>query len=116
MSKLWVVIKCLAGLSLAGYGAFILLTGDHDPKTADVVEVACREYERLFRDVSGQIATKLERGDLTSDRESRDLRAEVLREALRQAFLPLAMKEAERLDPWSAEEEARMLREYTLKD
>jgi hypothetical protein len=109
--KLRVVILIL-GACLAGYGFFGFSRRDQTHTTPDSVSVACEEYERLFRDVSGKIASRLERGDLATDRESRDLRSEALKAAQKQAFMPLAEEEARRLDPWTPEKEAALLREY----
>jgi hypothetical protein len=106
------ILALIFGACLAGYGYFGFSRRDQAHTTPDSVSVACEEYERLFREVSGKIASRLERGDLTSDRESRNLRSEALKAALRQAFLPLAEEEARRLDPWSPEAEAKLLREY----
>ena len=86
------------------------------PEPKDRVAVACDEYERLFRQVSGKIADQLERGDLSTDRESRDLRSEALKQALKASFLPLAEEEARRLSPWSPEAEIELLREYESRN
>ena len=108
-----VVRICVAAVAVALIVYGFSISQPLPPETeGDAVSKACDEYERLFREVSRDIAARLERGDLKTDRSSRDLRSESLKQALKAAFLPLAEEEARRLSPWSPEAEAEMLREY----
>lgn len=84
------------------------------PPNVDPVSEAIARYESNFRTASGMVADELESGQLKTDWESRDRREALLKDALKDAFLPLAEREAEQLSPWSAEAEIRMLRTYEI--
>ena len=105
------------GASLLFGGVISTLSGGNAPAPTppkDSVGVACEEYEKSFREVSVRTADKLDSGELSTDRESRDYRSRELSAAMKAAFLPLAAVEAGKMsEGWTAEVESSILRGYS---
>jgi len=81
---------------------------------ADDVAAAFRQYEAEWRAAQGELADRLESGEITSEKAAADWFAVAGQEARKQAFLPLLRAESVVFggEGWTAEKHARYIRRY----
>ena len=81
---------------------------------ADDVAAAFRAYEKSWRAAQGELADRLESGEITSEKAAADWFAVAGQEARKQAFLPLLRAESIVFggEGWTAEKHARYIRRY----
>ena len=81
---------------------------------ADDVAAAFRQYEKAWRSAQGDLADRLESGEITSERAAADWFSVAGQEARKQAFLPLLRAESIVFggEGWTAEKHARYIRRY----
>ena len=81
---------------------------------ADDVAAAFRAYEKSWRAAQGELADRLESGEITSEKAAADWFSVAGQEARKQAFLPLLRAESVVFggDGWTAEKHARYIRRY----
>lgn len=81
----------------------------------DDVSVAFLVYERSWRKAQGELADRLERGEITSEKMAADWFDAANQQMRRIAFLPLLESETEdfRGDGWTPEAHARYVRRYS---
>ena len=81
---------------------------------ADDVAAAFRSYEKAWRAAQGELADRLESGEIASEKAAADWFAVAGQEARKQAFLPLLRAEAVTFggENWTAEKHARYIRRY----
>jgi hypothetical protein len=82
---------------------------------ADDVAAAFRAYELAWREAQGQLADRLESGEITSEKLAADWFGAANLEARKQAFLPLLRAESVVFggEAWTAEKHARYIRRYS---
>jgi hypothetical protein len=82
---------------------------------ADDVAAAFRAYELAWREAQGQLADRLESGEITSEKLAADWFGAANLEARKQAFLPLLRAESVVFggESWTAEKHARYIRRYS---
>jgi hypothetical protein len=82
---------------------------------ADDVAAAFRQYEAAWREAQGQLADRLESGEITSEKLAADWFGAANLEARKQAFLPLLRAESVVFggENWTAEKHARYIRRYS---
>ncbi len=98
---------------LLGASVSLLWPADAIQQPKDAVSEAFDKYELLYREAALITAERLESGELTTERESRNFRADANTHARRTAFTGVAKAEAAILQgKWTAELEAEMLRGY----
>ena len=107
----WVAVLC--GL----LGGILLLTsgGDVVPgPSGDDVSQAFATYESLWRDAQGELANRLEAGQITSESAAAEWFAIANAEARKQSFTPLLESEAAEYggEQWTAEKHAAAIRRY----
>lgn len=78
----------------------------------DVVAAAFHRYEQLWREAAATAAEKLESGQLTTDRATRDWLSARGQLARRDAFATIAAQEQAELRDWTPEAHAAILRSY----
>ena len=81
---------------------------------ADDVAAAFRQYEKAWRSAQGELADRLESGEITSEKAAADWFSVAGQEARKQAFLPLLRAESIVFggEGWTAEKHARYIRRY----
>jgi hypothetical protein len=81
---------------------------------ADDVAAAFRAYEKSWRAAQGELADRLESGEITSEKAAADWFSVAGQEARKQAFLPLLRAESIVFggEGWTAEKHARYIRRY----
>jgi hypothetical protein len=81
---------------------------------ADDVAAAFRAYEKSWRAAQGELADRLESGEITSEKAAADWFSVAGQEARKQAFLPLLRAESVVFggEGWTAEKHARYVRRY----
>ncbi len=81
---------------------------------ADDVAAAFRSYEKAWRAAQGELADRLESGEITSEKAAADWFSVAGQEARKQAFLPLLRAESIVFggEGWTAEKHARYIRRY----
>jgi hypothetical protein len=82
---------------------------------ADDVAAAFRAYEAAWREAQGQLADRLESGEITSEKLAADWFGAANLEARKQAFLPLLRAESVVFggEAWTAEKHAKYVRRYS---
>jgi hypothetical protein len=82
---------------------------------ADDVAAAFRAYEAAWREAQGQLADRLESGEITSEKLAADWFGAANVEARKQAFLPLLRAESVVFggEAWTAEKHAKYVRRYS---
>lgn len=80
----------------------------------DDVSVAFVAYERAWRKAQGELADRLERGEITSEKMAAEWFDSANREMRKTAFLPLLESETRvfRGDAWTPEGHAKYVRRY----
>jgi hypothetical protein len=81
---------------------------------ADDVAAAFRAYELAWREAQGQLADRLESGEITSEKLAADWFGAANLEARKQAFLPLLRAESVVFggEAWTAQKHAAFIRRY----
>ena len=87
---------------------------DRPRPPADDVAAAFRQYETEWREAQGELADRLESGEITSEKAAADWFGIAGQEARKRAFLPLLRAESVVFggDGWTAEKHARYIRRY----
>ena len=87
---------------------------DRPRPPADDVAAAFRQYEAEWRQAQGELADRLESGEITSEKAAADWFGIAGQEARKRAFLPLLRAEAVVFggEGWTAEKHARYIRRY----
>ena len=87
---------------------------DRPRPPADDVAAAFRQYEAEWRQAQGELAERLESGEITSEKAAADWFGIAGQEARKRAFLPLLRAEAVVFggENWTAEKHARYIRRY----
>lgn len=99
---------------LFGVGASLLWPATAVQQPKDAVSEAFDKYERMYREAALITAERLESGELDTEQESRDFRADANTHARKTAFTDIAKAEAALLQGrWTAEVEAEILRGYS---
>jgi hypothetical protein len=82
---------------------------------ADDVAVAFRAYERAWRAAQGDLADRLERGEITSEAMAAEWFGAANLQARKDSFLPLLRAESIGFggDGWTAQKQAAWIRRYT---
>ena len=87
---------------------------DRPRPPADDVAAAFRQYEQEWREAQGELADRLDAGEITSEKAAADWFSVAGQEARKQAFLPLLRAESIVFggEGWTAEKHARYIRRY----
>ena len=87
---------------------------DRPRPPADDVAAAFRQYEAEWRQAQGELAERLESGEITSEKAAADWFGIAGQEARKRAFLPLLRAEAVVFggENWTAEKHAQYIRRY----
>lgn len=102
-------IGIISGVLLAGG---IRSGGSDGPN--DAVSKSFDQYETLWREAQGELATRLESGQIKSESDATEWFGKLNTEARRQAFADLLTAEAAAFggDKWTAEKHAAAIRRY----
>lgn len=87
---------------------------DRQKPPADDVAAAFRQYELEWRQAQGELADRLEAGEITSEKAAADWFGIAGQEARKRAFLPLLRAEAVQFggENWTAVKHAKYIRRY----
>jgi hypothetical protein len=102
-------VGIISGVLLAGG---IRIGGSDGPD--DAVSKAFDAYETLWREAQGELATRLESGQIKSESDATDWFGKINTEARRQAFSDILKAEAAEFggEKWTAEKHATAIRRY----
>jgi hypothetical protein len=113
-SVLWLVAILAGGWLVLNPGGINIGPVNPDPPNSDAVTKAFDSYERLWRQLAGTAADRLEDGEMTTDSATRDFLSEGNRAARKVAFGEIAGREQELLGngKWTVDGQVQVLRGY----